>query len=813
MMSVFNILAEDLEDFISYKTDNKLVVLKKTYINDLYYYELSDENTYILQKELEPNQSKLELFGKDKTEHIKCIETLENNQLLFIKKDNTTFTKTYKPWSLSKTKHSNSKQLLGNQSFKYFNEFETKDQQFEFNKRIGFREVYSSMNDLTGQMILHGYNMYKNVSLEDLSVLSFDIETSGLVRNKTSYVYCIGNVFKKAGKLVKKVFREDEYQDDKEMIKDWVKWVQEIDPDVITGHNIINFDLDYLYHCNNGLDIGKYAKELVKGRKRNYRVSGDEKWEYEEIKIFGRQVIDTMFTSVKFDIGRKYPTWGLKPILKYEETQAKQKKIAERDDWEKRLIKHRETRTFIDFDDLLPKEIWQDIDNRDSFINYCMDDAMESLFLFEKQIVPWFYYCQYVPMSLQEVCLTASGAQIDAFLVRSYLQNGYSIPVASEHKSFLGGISMGIPGIYKNVVKFDVASLYPSVILTQKLYSKNKDPEQHFLKMVEYFTKMRLEYKRKAKETKNPIFEGLQQAFKIIINSSYGVCGTKYLQFNDFNIASKITEGGREILQKGVTWASGQEFGRVQKLLKNGQPELDDEDNPKYEWILKDGNNVGKGFNISNVDTDSFSFTTGKTLNKEDIELLRTDLNSLFNGIIWDDDGYYERFIVLKAKNYILQKKVRESYSVKGSGLTDSKREKKLTEFNNKIIEALLKENLDNLFDIYRNYIDDIKNLTDVSGWLKKYKITEAVLDPKRKQEIDIYNAVSRKHNNLQLGERYYMFRGKDDTLLFEDEFNGQNHCIDTLLEKTYNSLKIFGNVIDIRLFPNYTLTANRSYL
>src|SRR5260370_38940425 len=46
--------------------------------------------------------------------------------------------------------------------------------------------------------------------------------------------------------------------------------------------------------------------------------------------------------------------------------------------------------------------------------------------------------------------------------------------------------------------------------------------------------------------------DGLQTAFKILINSFYGFLGTNGLHFNDPNAAGRVTDAGREVMARIV---------------------------------------------------------------------------------------------------------------------------------------------------------------------------------------------------------------------------------------------------------------------
>ncbi|MFO0116417.1 MAG: 3'-5' exonuclease [bacterium] len=44
------------------------------------------------------------------------------------------------------------------------------------------------------------------------------------------------------------------------MLRRWQEFVQQVDPDVITGYNIVNFDFPYIIERANALHIPMYPK-------------------------------------------------------------------------------------------------------------------------------------------------------------------------------------------------------------------------------------------------------------------------------------------------------------------------------------------------------------------------------------------------------------------------------------------------------------------------------------------------------------------------------------------------------------------------
>src|SRR5207249_11503553 len=68
----------------------------------------------------------------------------------------------------------------------------------------------------------------------------------------------------------------------------------------------------------------------------------------------------------------------------------------------------------------------------------------------------------------------------------------------------------------------------------------------------------RLEAKAQMRTAKNPrqqrYFHALQNTFKILINSFYGYLGFAQGHFADFDAAARVTQVGRELLQKMIGW-------------------------------------------------------------------------------------------------------------------------------------------------------------------------------------------------------------------------------------------------------------------
>lgn len=635
----------------------------------------------VYKAELEEKQQKEDysnslIFGKNQLEGIVSIEVWRDKVYILLN-DGTYKVKPMVYWILSDEKiDKNFVRLKGDLHYKYVHKigshkkFRACVAKYQKMKK----DTYQIWNDKESAMIYYGYTMFKGLKVKDVSVLSFDIEAAGLTMDNESEVYLITNTFRNSrGEITKKHFRVDHYNDDKEMIEDWCKWVVEIDPTIITGHNIFSFDIPYLTHCyGQALPIGKKGKPNVSKKKPSeFRVDGNQSWTYTVTNIFGRHVIDGMFLAVKHDIGRKYKSWGLKQIAEQEG-----------------LIK--EDRQFYDASKI--RDNWCDPIEREKIVQYGVDDSDDSLALYDLMIPSLFYMTQSIPKPFQIIGTSSSGAQLNAIMIRAYLQDSHSISKADERDYVAGGMSYGIPGIYDNVVKWDAKSYYPSTILTFDIYDDNKDPNGYFLKMVKHFTYRRFEQKDLYKKTKDEYYNDLQSASKVFANSSYGLLGTSGLNFNSFKNASLITKCCRAGLQKAIIWATGkdvkywwkeyydsntctQDFENFEFIDKKA--ELSYEEMPKHNWIL------------TNIDTDALSFCKqdGSSFTDEEYNLIYKELNQIMYSE-WEDDGRFEKFLVVKAKNYVYTQDGEVTY--KGSSIISPQKEPALREMLNKMIDVIL---------------------------------------------------------------------------------------------------------------------------
>lgn len=703
------------------------------------------------------------IYGKNQLERIVSIEPKGDIIEIFLEKeDGTVFThfKQNKYWLLSTDKiDPKFVKLKGDLHYQYgkqFNNFNDWVSQRNYYRNV--HDTYSISNVKEAAMVKDGITYYKGMQHKDVSILSFDIETTGLTHDDKSRVLLIANTFRRKGVIQRRLFAYDDYTNEGDMLLAWCEWVREINPSIICGHNIFVFDLPYLKYIADKmgvrLELGRDGSKIRFDKyESRFRKDAAMFYHYNKAHIYGRELVDTMFTAVRYDIGRKYESYSLKYITKVEGFDKPGDDIYDaskiRDNY------------------LIPAE-WQKIRS------YAEKDGDRALFVYDLTTPPFFYLCQSIPKPYQLMLESASGSQINSVMVRSYLQNGYSLPKADAQASFEGAISFGNPGIYKNVFKVDVASLYPSIMLEYKIFDPQKDPHGNFLKLVSIFTDRRLKNKKLAQDTKERYYDDLQNAEKIFINSCYGFLGTPGLLFNYPTGASEVTKNGREILQKAIQWAES------------------------------------KGFGIVNADTDSIAITMqGEDLPAETRRSLLDDLNSNYpEKIRFTDDGYYSTVAVVKAKNYVLYDGTK--IKIKGSALKASTKEPALKEFIKEIIMQIV-QGRDNYVETYNRYVREALNVSDMKRWATRKTVTENVLNPERTNEQKILDALN--GSEYVEGDRAYFFYKTDGSLCLLENFN-QDYDKDVLLKKLFDTVKVFDSILPVKqTFPNYKLKKNKKLL
>lgn len=673
----------------------------------------------------------------------------------------------HKYWILSNKSHTPKwAKLEGDQYYKWGKQYTKLKDYINDKKDLKSSDTYSCYNAVEGWMIKDGFSQFKGMTHDEISVLCFDIETTGLLHNAESKVLLISSTFRKKGVIQRVLFAYDDYESEVAMIDAWCSWVREMDPSFMVGHNVFSFDIPYLQYCYKrgqdteepvGMPLGRDGEELViNNYESKFRVDGSRDLHYNKSQIYGRQIVDTMFLAIRYDLARKYDSYRLKYIIEKEG-----------------LTK--EGRTFYEADKirdnyLIPEE-WVKIKA------YCIDDGDDALSVYDLTVPPFFYMAQMLPKPFQEIVGSASGSQLNSLMVRAYLQNRQSIPKADNKVDFEGAISFGEPGIYENSVSLDIASLYPSIMLQYKISNKYKDPSNYMLQFLNFMRDERLKNKKLAKETGNAYYKHLDLSYKILINSLYGFLGAAGLHFNFPSGAAEVTRRGRETLIKSMDWG---------KSL---------------------------GYKIPKGDTDSITlWKNGNPFTEDEVDKLVAEINSILPEFInFELDAFYDSLVVFKAKNYAYREGAK--ITTKGSAIKASTKCPALKDYINNVLKNMLynKPTAESL-NLYTKLVHEICNIQEIKRWASRKTLSSTMQDSDRTTELKVMEAL--KGSNYREGDRFYTFFLPDESLCLVENFSGIYNK-KRLLKNLFDTNMVFDGVIpDLeKVFINYALVKNQKFL
>ena len=316
--------------------------------------------------------------------------------------------------------------------------------------------------------------------------------------------------------------------------------IKERDPDVIEGHNLFRFDLPYLVararKAKVKLDWGRSGGFL---RSRPSRLQIAEKTiDYPKFTIDGRHFVDTFLLAQFYDV-------GMRSLSGFERIDVAQ---------------HFGLTDEAQISSLSGKELQREyLTSSERFKKRALCAVRETRAVADLLSPSYFIQAQIFPYNYQDVIVRGNATRINALFLREYYRQRHSIPEMPMVRGFEGGYTaIFFTGVARNVWHCDIASLYPSVMLQFDCFPVT-DQLQIFRHLLTDLRTFRLEAKASMRAAKDAAkqqqyFHALQNTFKILINSFYGYLGFAQGHFADFDAAARVTQIGRELLQKMIDW-------------------------------------------------------------------------------------------------------------------------------------------------------------------------------------------------------------------------------------------------------------------
>jgi len=349
-----------------------------------------------------------------------------------------------------------------------------------------------------------------------LPVTAFTIAT-----NKNSK-YLTGLLTNRASEYEEREWKVRVYESEKGLFNFLRKCFEIISPDIITGWNI-DFDISYLL---------ARAKKLGLGF---------------DLRDYGCEVFDLLHAYRRIYRQQSY-------ALKYVA-------VAEG------LVKEEDVKQFSDVVSLYKT-------NPLEFARYNMNDVRLVKMIDEKHKLTNYYLHLKHLVGLDRIENTLySSSLIDTLILREAKRRGVVLPSKTEEKeneeSYEGAfVFVKSGGVFENVACFDFSSYYPTIITTLNLSPEVEEGSEEegiipaithkFLKEKERITKLMKSVERGSEQYFK--YYELRQAVKGIVNAVYGVMGYKGFRLYDVNVASRVTEAGREGIKAVIRFAKEKGF-------------------------------------------------------------------------------------------------------------------------------------------------------------------------------------------------------------------------------------------------------------
>ncbi len=463
--------------------------------------------------------------------------------------------------------------------------------------------------------------------LPPMRVLSLDIETSFPRRGQPDRLFSVGFYAQDLqrvlmiGDSAESTPQLQFFADELCLLQAALALINEYDPDVIIGWNVVQFDFAFLRNkcCEHSLpfNIGRDGSELSWRQSNN---NPDRIF----LHIAGRVVLDGIDLL-------KNATWNFESFaLDYVagELLGEGKLLhgEQRGDDIEYLFEH-DKKALADYnlkDCELVLRIFAKADllnfsvERSNMTGLLMDRMGGSVAAFENLYLPRLHRAGYIAPNIGE---------------------GYH-----EQKSPGGFVMDSRPGLFEHVLVLDFKSLYPSIIRTFKIDPQGltegmllgEESEQDKTSVPGFFggrfhqqhhilpdlIRMLGEKREQAKKAGN---KALSQAIKVIMASCYGVLGSEGCRFYDTRLSSSITKRGHQIIQQSSAW-----------IEEHGYDVIYGDTDSVFVWLKKD---------VSADEADSIGKSLAAGLNQWWQQRLRQEF-AIESYLEMEYETHYRRFFM-----------------------------------------------------------------------------------------------------------------------------------------------------------------------
>ncbi len=560
-----------------------------------------------------------------------------------------------------------------------------------------------------------------NELLENPRIVCFDIETynprgfSSPDEHPIIMISIVSNTGYKKVLTYKKIDRGfvKVLGSEKEMIKEFNKVINELNPHFLVGYNSDRFDFKYLVKRAKiyGMTLvfepfSEKVERIRKGRGYPYR-------------IFGPVHIDLYpFISTALSTYLKTEDYKLDSVC--EALLGDKKNECELDNM---------------YND------WDEEKDLEKYAEYNLQDSVLTLKLAEEVFPLLFELTRIVGIPVFNASRIGISSLVENYLMKNAHNFNQIIPnnpSGSEvgkrfAKTYKGGfVREPVPGFYENIVVYDFRSLYPSIIVAHNicpttLTDKNeniyespvvngesfkflKTPQGFIPFLIEKLINSRTKIKKKLKKMDENnkeynILDSRQSAMKLLANAIYGYLGFPHSRWYDLGCAASITGWGRKY---------------IHEVMNTAEKE---------------------GFSVLYGDTDSIIFSLPSD-NKSKAESFIKGVNKkLPEGVTLEFEGFFQTGVFVSKKRekggakkkYALYNK-ESGIEVKGFEAVRRDWSMLAKKLQKKVLyNILVKKDFDNALRVVNNTIQKVKN--------NDYDLKDFVITTQLRKKIENYKS------------------------------------------------------------------------
>jgi DNA polymerase, archaea type len=352
-----------------------------------------------------------------------------------------------------------------------------------------------------------------------------------------------------------KQFLADENKNDKQLLQDFIKYVQDFNPDVIAGYETNSKHMAYL----------KERCRLLKLKLKLDRAGTEPHTSvYGHVSLIGTANVDLA------DFADQFPEVNVKTLENLADHLGVMKIDSRQLIWD------------IDF-----PNYWDDPKKCGELKQFAMDNARCIKGLTAKLLDTATQLSSLVSMPLDHVMTAATGFRVESFLMKQTPKIGELIPkrVQQPYRTYAGGLVLSPkPGLHENIAVLDFKSMYPNLMITYNLSPdtyvspKEKEPESgvfeapevkhrfrkeppgFYKETITYLINVRNEIRAKMKNLKPDsvefrVLDAKQKAVKITTNAVYGYAGWIGARWYTKPVAEAASAYGRHTVQSAIDMA------------------------------------------------------------------------------------------------------------------------------------------------------------------------------------------------------------------------------------------------------------------